>query len=254
MSAFLAVDAGNTSVKVCRHDGDGWGEVATYRTSPDTPPEAWQGRLARLADGATRGGLATVVPALRAPILRALRDATGAPPVDVSAALELPFAMGYRTPATLGADRLAAAVAAWVGWGAEAGRPVVALDAGTALTLDCVDLGPEGPVYRGGAILPGPRTLARALAGGTAQLPEVEWERPEVPIGRSTAEAIQAGLATLALDGVAGLLARTAAAMAAPPLVVATGGWGHWFARRLGAVDAVAPRLVHEGVRLLGTA
>jgi type III pantothenate kinase len=81
----------------------------------------------------------------------------------------------------------------------------------------------------------------------------VTWERPESVIGRSTAEAIQSGLATLVLDGLAGLLARTAAELSAPPVVVASGGWGGWLARRLDAVDAVAPHLVLDGVRLLAS-
>ena len=253
MSAFLAVDIGNSAVKAARWDpsDEAWGEVASFKSSSDAPPEVWVPRLAGLMGGAREAGVCSVVPALTPRLVAALEEVTGTPPFVVRTDGPLPFRMGYATPHTLGADRVAAAAAAWLRFGARAVRPIVAFDAGTAITVEAVDLAPDGPVYRGGAILPGPHTLLRSLARGTAQLPEVEWERPQSPVGTSTSEAIQAGLTTLVLDGMAGLLRRTASALAAPPVVVATGGWGGWLAKRLGSVDHVAPHLVLDGVRLL---
>ena len=251
MSAFLAVDIGNSAVKVARHDDGTWSEVASFKSSVDAPPEAWAHRLAKLASGATASGVCSVVPALTPTLADALREATGAEPFVVSPGGPLPFRMGYATPQTLGHDRIAAAAAAWLLLGAREGRPVVAFDAGTAITVEAVDVDASGPVYLGGAILPGPHTLRRSLARGTAQLPEVEWERPEHVIGRSTTEAIQSGLATLVLDGLDGLLQRTVRELSSPPVVVASGGWGGWLARRLPIVDAVAPHLVLDGIRLL---
>ena len=254
MSAFLAVDIGNSAVKVALHDGGAWSEVASFKSSVDAPPEVWAPRLAKLASGAAASGVCSVVPALTPTLADALREATGSEPFVVSASGPLPFRMGYATPQTLGHDRIAAAAAAWLLFGAGENRPVVAFDAGTAITVEAVDVPAgvaNGPVYLGGAILPGPHTLRRSLARGTAQLPEVEWERPERAIGRSTAEAIQSGLTTLVLDGMAGLLQRTALELSSPPVVVASGGWGGWLARRLPVVDAVAPHLVLDGIRLL---
>ena len=249
MSAFLAVDIGNSAVKLARWENGAWGQVASFKSAVDAPAEVWVPRLAGLAEG--EAGVCSVVPALTPRLVEALREVTGRQPFTVSTDGPLPFRMGYATPHTLGADRVAAAAAAWMQFGAVEGRPVVALDAGTAITIEAVDLAPEGPVYRGGAILPGPHTLRQSLARGTAQLPEVEWERPASPIGTRTHEAIQAGLTTLVLDGMAGLLTRTAHALAAPPVVVATGGWGGWLAKRLEHVDHVAPHLVLDGIRLL---
>lgn len=250
---FLAVDAGNSAVKAARWGGDGWSDVLRWPTTGDVPLDA----LTALADGVDGAGLASVVPAHTARLADALR-AAGAEPVVVSAALALPFAMRYRTPTTLGADRLAAAVAAWAGWGHD--RPVVALDAGTAVTLDVVvpdDGEPTGAAYLGGAIAPGPDLLRRALARETGQLPDVAWALPPSPVGASTAEAVQSGLAGLFADGVAGLLARTTRALAdaghPPPVVVATGGWAPWLAGSGAAVDAVAPMLVHDGIRRLAS-
>lgn len=244
----LALDAGNSSVKAARWDGRAWRDAARWPSDPDAD---WAARLASLADGATASGLACVVPRLSGPLADALHTLIGTPPVFVSADLPLPFAMAYRTPHTLGADRLAGAVAAWDGWGGD--RPVIALDAGTAVTLDVVvPCGPAGgPAYLGGAIAPGPDLLRCALARDTGQLPDVDWADPPSPVGATTTEAIQSGLTGLFADGVAGLLRRTTSAVDGVPVVVATGGWGAWLAARLDSIDAVAPDLVLDGVRLL---
>ena len=241
--SFLALDAGNSSVKGAVWDG-AWGDAARWPVD-DAPVEVWAARLASLAGAASGAGLVSVVPDLTPVLAAAVRATVGAAPVVVTADGPLPFRMAYRTPYTLGTDRLAAAAAAW---DVSGGRPVVALDAGSAITTEVVT---AEPAFLGGAILPGPDLLRRALVRDTRQLPEVEWERPPSPIGGSTAEAIQAGLTTLVLDGVAGLLRRTSEALGTDPLVLATGGWGPWLAERVPQIDRVEPNLVLEGVRLL---
>ncbi len=114
------------------------------------------------------------------------------------------------------------------------------------------DRGPHvEPAYLGGAILPGPDLLRWSLARGTSQLPDVPWPDDVVPIGASTVEAIQSGLGVLVLEGVSGLLDRTLDVLDDGALVIATGGWAPWLAERTPRIDRVEPFLVLEGVRLL---
>lgn len=240
---FLALDAGNSSVKAAVWDG-GWGPARRF-PSADAPAEVWADRLAGLAAGSRAGGLASVVPDLTPALAKALRAVTGASPLVVSADVALPFRMAYATPATLGADRLAAAVAAHA---LADGRAAVALDAGTAITTEAVS---AEPAYLGGAILPGPDLLRRALAEGTRQLPEIGWPDALTPVGGSTVGAIQAGLGVLVADGVAGLLRRTIEALGGDALVVATGGGAAWLAEHVPGIDRVEHHLVLEGVRRL---
>lgn len=255
MPRFLALDVGNTAVKAGVWDGHVWTHVVRFPSAPEAP-EVWAARLKEAAgDDIAGAGLASVVPAVAAELAEGVRQAWGMTPVVVSGTMGVPtarapFHVAYTTPATLGADRVAAAAAAFLLYGRPLGRAVVALDAGTAVTLDAVTA--EG-AFLGGAILPGPALLAQALARGTAQLPEVGFSPPPDPIGRSTTDALRSGLGYLALDGLAGLLARTTRALAPggpPPLVVATGGWAPTLAPLL-ALDTVAPTLVLDGVRLL---
>ena len=249
LSMFLALDLGNSETKVGLHDGTGWVRTARTATEADEAA-AW---LRALADGAPvdAAGLASVVPARTGAWAEAVRAAFGVETGGVRAAMPLPFRLAYETPETLGADRLAAAAAAWLRFGRDEHgrvRPIVALDAGTAVTTEVVTA--EG-VYLGGAIAPGAPLLRRALAERTAQLPAVDWPDALAAIGASTRTAMQAGLGVLFLDGARGLLARTADELGARPFVVATGGWAGWLAEHLDGIDAVEPHLVLDGVRLL---
>jgi type III pantothenate kinase len=82
---------------------------------------------------------------------------------------DIPLNVRYDYPEKLGLDR---AVAAFAGLNLLGfGRPFLVVDVGTAATIDYVDS--EG-VFRGGAILPGPRLTAEALQGKTASLPMLD--------------------------------------------------------------------------------
>ncbi len=243
---FLALDAGNTTVKAARWDGT-WSEIARF-PSDDAPVDAWAGRLASVASGAERGGIASVVPRLTGRLAEAVEAVTGAAPVVVSTALPLPFRLAYATPQTLGTDRLAAAVAAHA---LAEGRAVLALDAGTTITTEVVT---AEPAYVGGAILPGPNLLRRSLARDTDQLPDVPWPDVVRAVGDSSVSAMQAGLGTLVTDGVSGLLRRTLDMLGGDALVVATGGWADWLAAHIDGIDRIEPTLVLDGIRRLATA
>ena len=125
---------------------------------------------------------------------------------------------------------------------------MIALDAGTALTLDAIRA--DG-VFLGGSIGPGPNLLVRALHAGTAQLPIVPLVLPEQPVGRTTQEAIQVGVMWGFLESARGLLRRLAEALGDDPIVVATGGWGALLSERLADVHRYNPHLVLHGVRAL---
>jgi type III pantothenate kinase len=71
----------------------------------------------------------------------------------------------YARPGLLGADRWAAAVAAWHGAGRY--RTVCAVCIGTAITLDLVD---QDGHHRGGLIAPGPELMLEALLKRTADI------------------------------------------------------------------------------------
>jgi type III pantothenate kinase len=100
----------------------------------------------------------------------------------------LPISLGYKTPRTLGCDRIATAVGAW---NEMPQRNSLIIDAGTAMTCDVVD---SKGTFLGGNISPGLSMRLRSLNRQTSRLPLVEKEG-EVPlIGYDTPTAIRSGV------------------------------------------------------------
>lgn len=244
---WLVLDIGNSAVKGGFFEGDPLNDPFRIPLSEgDSWKTAFEERLRGRA--VTRAGIASVVPATTTAVQRLLSRLANVEAEVIHHQMRLPFTLAYQTPHTLGTDRLAAAAAAWTRYGPN--RAVVALDAGTAVTVEVVDR--EG-VFRGGAIGAGPHLLRETLAHGTAQLPPVPLETPPSPIGQTTQEAIQAGIMYAFIDGVRGLLHRISQRLDEPPVVVATGGWSPFLEKHLDAIDHVDPHLVLHGIRALMT-
>ncbi|MDO4994609.1 MAG: type III pantothenate kinase [Bacteroidales bacterium] len=114
------------------------------------------------------------------PTMQRQIDSLGIPHViRLDAATPIPIHNGYETPETLGPDRLAAAIGAYYESLNRVGehRPVLVVDAGTAITYDLVTT--DGH-YLGGYISPGIHLRFLALHEHTAHLPLVE----PLPLGR----------------------------------------------------------------------
>lgn len=183
---YLTVDKGNTRMKWALFEGD---------------------RLVRLSE--------TGEPLPREGVERAIVCATGALELEslgleaervtvLTADTPLPIALDYATPETLGPDRIAAAC------GARClcqGRGCVIVDAGTCITVDYLD---AAGVFRGGAILPGIEIKFRALHTFTAKLPLLTTvDATQEPVtGRTTREAMEAGVLTATRFAVEGFVAH----------------------------------------------
>ena len=165
------------------------------------PDEVARAAAERPADAA----LASVVPALTGSWAGAARRLTGQRPLVVGPGVKTGLRMGYKDPGEVGADRIADLVAARETYGA----PLIVVDLGVATTVEVID---EEGAFAGGLIMPGLGLGARALAAEAARLPEVEVRAPEALVGRSTAEAMRAGIVwgeAARLDGLAALIAES---------------------------------------------
>ena len=161
--------------------------------------------------------------------------------------LDLPLEIAVAEPHRVGIDRLAAAAAA--GLVRRPGRGAIIVDCGTAATVDLVS--PKGS-FLGGAILPGPTLMARALAEGTSRLPAVaalEQATPPVMPGRSTQDAIAAGIGWGIRGAIARLVEEARTAVGGEADVILTGGWRGAVRDALpGAIEM--PELVLAGIAL----
>lgn len=216
MELNLTIDRGNTAIK-----GALWTPDGSIAASDKGDESVTAGELARAllqkagGDRIGRAVYCTVVATDRADDLESLSplctDVT-----DLNASTPMPIAIDYRSPDTLGADRIAAALGAVALAGS--GRPLLVSDIGTAVTYDLVK---PGPVYAGGNIAPGMHMRLRALAAFTDALPAVDPEAGDAPVwGTTTAEAMRAG----AVRGICAELEYYHRAAGPNTLAVLTGG------------------------------
>jgi len=102
---------------------------------------------------------------------------------------KLPFRSEYKSPETLGPDRLAAVAGAFLHF---PGEEILIIDTGTAITYDFL----SGNRYKGGTISPGLTMRFRALHKFTSKLPlETLSEEFTIP-GKNTSDAIKGGVIT----------------------------------------------------------
>jgi type III pantothenate kinase len=156
--------------------------------------------------------------------------------------LPLPLAVEYDPPEACGLDRVAGAAGALH---LVPGAPgILLLDAGTCLTATVAVRG-RGVI--GGAILPGPELMARALSEWTAALPLVDTGPREPGIGRSTEASIRAGIQSAVAGAARELIRRAREASPVPLAVVAAGTGAHGLKEAVAEID-----LVHEDAVLWG--
>ncbi|MBR4230358.1 MAG: type III pantothenate kinase [Bacteroidales bacterium] len=207
----LAIDIGNTAVKWAAFDGKSMVESGIWTAESGR----WNVESGKWK--ATDNAIACV--SGESSVLESISEALGIRIPTFGPDSPLPIKLDYKTPATLGPDRIAAACGAWSLHPAEAS---LIIDAGTCITVDYIDA--EG-TYHGGAIMPGLGMSLRALHDYTAKLPLVDpgtTAAPRIP-GRSTTESIIAGTLGSTMLALAGFV--TLYRQRSPELhVILTGG------------------------------
>lgn len=246
---LLAIDIGNTHTKLSLYDGSR--HVAGWRlsTNGERTADEFAVTLAALMRGrgldlgqVTAVAICSVVPPALVPVVTMVRRDLGLEPLVVGPETDTGMPVAYENPRELGADRIANAVAAR----AEYGAPVIVVDLGTATKWEVVS--PDG-VYLGGAIAPGVAISLDALVRRAARLSRIELARPRRAIGRSTVEALRAGV----LYGFAGqidaVVDRIQDELGQPAPVVATGGLAPLIAPESRRIEHVDPHLTLKGLR-----
>ncbi len=187
--------------------------------------------------------VSSVVPEKNPAILK------GARKVDViwlDSTLKLGLTIDYPKPKSIGADRLANAVAVTELYG----FPAIVVDFGTAVTFDIVS---GERKYIGGVIAPGLEAITNFLYQRTALLPKISLKEPRSVVGKSTSEAMLSG----AVIGYRGLVREILMRIKAEHFprkklyVVGTGGYARLIARELPEIGAIRPHLTLEGLRII---
>jgi len=246
-SDVLAVDIGNSRISIALMRGDHAHDLRHLPARRHRQSEVMRQLRAAVAKAGGEAGapgavLCSVVPALTGPWARALERVAGRPPLIVSADTVTRMKVRYRDRATVGPDRLANAVAARALYG----TPAIVVDFGTATNFDCVSKDGD---FIGGVIAPGVTTGAEALYRRAARIERVTLRPQRRTLGRSTDEAVRAGILHGAAAMVDGLVHRLARDMNARPHVIATGGLAVTVGR-----ECTTLHHIDEGLTLKGLA
>lgn len=108
--------------------------------------------------------------------------------LELESTTPIPIENCYKTPETLGKDRIAAAVG---GFDLYPDTNLLIIDAGTAITYDIIN---ERHQFLGGNISPGIEMRFKALHQFTGKLPLINQQNFDKLYGTTTEEAIRAGV------------------------------------------------------------
>jgi type III pantothenate kinase len=248
---LLAIDVGNTETKLGCFSDTGelthrWRVTTELRRTPDEYGVFFAQLFAtgavetRAIDAVV---IASVVPKLDPALEAVCTNLFDVKPRFLKPQTQTLIEVRTEYPAESGADLVAAAIGAR----SRFGQPLVVVSFGTATVF--IAISPKGE-YLGVAIAPGIAISIDALVGRTAKLPQVALEAPENAIGRTTNQALQAGIVYGFVGQTEAIVSRMRAEMGVQAKVVATGGLAGVVAKQTKIVDAVDPHLSLRGLHL----
>lgn len=178
----LIIDIGNSSAKAAIFEGNNL--LAHTRAEHTELPSLLAHKTKECP---IRHAIVSTVIPLDETLTKAI-ETLPCPCLQMSTSLKMPFRITYKTPETLGPDRLAAVAGAW---SQKPGQDLLIIDMGTAITYDLLTA--EG-THLGGNISPGIGMRLKALNHFTGKLPLVKKEGERVVLGNTTETAIREGV------------------------------------------------------------
>jgi type III pantothenate kinase len=149
--------------------------------------------------------------------------------------------VGYDEPEQLGVDRFLAMAAAYD----MCKRDCVVIDAGSAVTMDAVDV--QGN-HLGGVIIPGQKMMREAL-GMSPGISSVAGSDAGV-FGKRTADGVTSGCLNAVQGGIRAILSQMKAELDDSVVVFATGGDASLVVESVGKEVRLCQNLVLDGLRL----
>ena len=158
--------------------------------------------------------------------------------------IKVPFKNKYKTPQTLGVDRIALVSASVLNYPK---KNVLVIDAGTCITYDFINAQNE---YLGGAISPGISTRYKSLNNLTANLPLLKRKAPKKLIGNSSKESIHSGVIngiSMEIDGIVNKYRKKYKDLT----VILTGGDSDFLSKRLKSSIFANSNFLLEGLNFI---
>ncbi len=176
----LVIDQGNTAVKIALFEGDKLISKAAIENNQPTDFLKW-----------LESNIAVPVNMITSSVVNLELDLSSLQinsDLKLNSKIPLPIQIGYKSPDTLGNDRLANACGIWK---LNPKKNSLVVDLGTCIKYDLVTA--EG-VYKGGAISPGLALRYRSLHEFTAKLPLIQNDQTPQVIGTDTKSSLVSGV------------------------------------------------------------
>jgi type III pantothenate kinase len=248
---LLVVDVGNTQTVLGLYDGGSLAQHWRVATEADRTADELAVLLARLLELRDMsfddvGGVcvSSTVPSLIRSYAELCERYVEAPLLVVGPGVKTGIPILYDDPREVGPDRIVNAVAARERYGA----PCIVVDFGTSTNFDAVSASGE---YVGGVLAPGVEVSMDALFARAARLTKVDFVAPTQAIGKTTTQALQAGVVFGFAGQVDGIVGRMRGELGEDAHVVATGGLARLIAPHSRTIQDVDPLLTLEGLRLV---
>lgn len=221
---ILTIDIGNTNIMFGGFENDELTFVARISTDASQTEDEYASKILNTlaihnVDKAEIKGaiISSVVPPLNAVMKKAVKFIYGVEPIIVGPGIKTGINIHCDNPASVGSDLICACVAAHHIYGS----PSLIVDMGTATKMMVVN---SKGAFIGVSIIPGVLMGLKALAEGTAQLPQVSLEAPPSIVGKNTADCMKSGVIFGNASMVDGMIDRINEEVGEKLPVYATGG------------------------------
>lgn len=251
---IFCIDIGNSNIKYAIFDGKDL--KATFRvTSQKNSTSDEYGVIVRdllKSAGIDRNDIdgvimSSVIPSLNFTMEHMCKDYLGLTPIVVGPGIKTGLNVKADNSKEVGADIIVDSVSAIKRYGV--GTPIVCIDFGTATTFDIIS---EKGELVGVVIAPGIKGALDSLVNGTANLPNIELEKPPSVIAKNTVNCMQAGM----LYGFSGLVKNIVSKIKTElgrldTKVIATGGLGRFIYEETDCIDRFDAMLTLDGLRII---
>ncbi len=234
MAVKLAIDIGNTRIKTGLFEGKYLHEHREFEGNQYKELISYIQKKMKI-----EAAILSAVKEIPAEIVEALFERF--PLILLNPETELPLINQYRTPETLGTDRLAGVLG---GAAIFPEKDVLVINAGTCITYDVIS---ADRVYTGGAIAPGIRMRFKSMYTLTDQLPLIKEVPVDYLIGRTTEESMLSGVMNGVIAEAEGMIGFFRKEF--PNLkVVLSGGDAPYFEKQLKSDIFAAQNIVLSGL------
>ncbi|RKD92012.1 type III pantothenate kinase [Mangrovibacterium diazotrophicum] len=249
---LLAIDIGNTNIVFGVYETNEWTRIWRIQTDPLKTADEYEVIFRSLftsnkvcKNHIEKAVVSSVVPKLNREFDEMLSRFIDCRAHFISPEIYDRLPLKILNPYEIGSDLVANSMAAHSRFKSDC----MVIDFGTALTFTTISANGE---ILGVAIAPGLRTAIHALAGNTAQLPDVQPVLPPSVLGTNTVHAIQAGIVMGYTGLVDRIITKTEEELNRKLAIVSTGGLAQIFAHQLTKIEHIDSNLTLEGLRLIG--